>query len=70
MKGKGNLCWKRSPNSKGNFTAFVASPVLLLQQTCNSSAMIGQVLDPQRRACKGKKKKKRLQQNLFTAVIY
>ena len=70
MKGKGNLCWKHSPNSKGNFTAFVASPVLLLQQTCNSSAMIGQMLDPQTRACKGKKKKKRLQQNLFAEVNY
>lgn len=26
MKGKGNLCWERSPNSKGNFGPSVASP--------------------------------------------
>lgn len=26
LEGKGDLCWKLSPNSKGNFIPFVANP--------------------------------------------
>lgn len=69
LEGKGNLCWKLSPNSKGNFLC--SQPwVLLLHQVCTQETLIPQQLEPQSQAWgwgrgrgrNAEKKKKKLQQ--------